>query len=125
MEYTYFPVELGQLGAQIDYRDIGDGSYDLDGVRVTTRYLNHPAVTLGYRIEADGVSLLYLCHHEPYWEKLWRSDAEPGKLESILHPGDRRHADFMENADVVIHDAQDTRKSIPQRRTGVTAPMPA
>lgn len=108
MEYTYFPVELSQLGASIEYHDLSEGDHDLGGVRVRTRFLNHPAMTLGYRIEADGASVLYLCDHEPYWERLWRSDAEPGKLESMLHDGDRRHAAFMENADVVVHDAQYT-----------------
>lgn len=108
MEYTYFPVELSQLGASIEYHDLSEGVHDLGGVRVTTQFLNHPAMTLGYRIEADGASVLYLCDHEPYWERLWRSDAEPGRLESILHDGDRRHAAFMENADVVVHDAQYT-----------------
>jgi CheY-like chemotaxis protein/phosphoribosyl 1,2-cyclic phosphodiesterase len=108
MEFTYFPVELEQLGARIEYQDLTEGVHDLNGVRVTAQFLNHPAIALGYRIEADGVSVLYLCDHEPYWESLWRSDAEPGKLDSILHGGDRRHAAFMENADVVIHDCQYT-----------------
>ncbi len=116
MEYTYFPVELGQLGAHIEYKDLVEGTFDLDGAQVTAHYLNHPAATLGYRIVADGVSLFYLCDHEPYWEKLWRSDAEPGKLESILHAGDRRHAAFMENADVVIHDAQYTPEEYPAKK---------
>src|SRR5260370_31995432 len=116
MEYTYFPVELRQLGAQIEYKDLTEGVHDLDGVRVIAQSLNHPANTLGYRVEADGVSLLYLCDHEPYWESLWRSDAEHGKLESILHTGDRRHAAFMENADVVIHDAQYTPEEYPAKK---------
>jgi phosphoribosyl 1,2-cyclic phosphodiesterase/CheY-like chemotaxis protein len=116
MEYTYFPVELAQLGAEITYRDLGEGAQDIDGARVLTKFLNHPAVALGYRIEADGVSLVYLCDHEPYWETLWRSDAEPGKLESILHDGDRRHAEFIQNADVVIHDAQYTPEEYPAKK---------
>ena len=116
MEYTYFPVELSQLGAQIEYRDLTEGSHDIDGVHITTQFLNHPAIALGYRIEADGVSLLYLCDHEPFWEKLWRSDAETGKLDSILHDGDRRHAAFMQNADVVIHDAQYTSEEYPAKK---------
>ncbi|HZL57142.1 MAG TPA: response regulator [Bryobacteraceae bacterium] len=116
MEFTYFPVELSQLGAQIEYRDLSEGAQDLSGVRVTAQFLNHPAIALGYRIEADGVSLLYLCDHEPYWESLWRSDAEPGRLESILHDGDRRHAAFMQNADVVIHDAQYTPEEYPAKK---------
>ena len=116
MEFTYFPVELGQLGAQLDYRDLAEGTHDINGVRVTAQFLNHPAIALGYRIEADGASLLYLCDHEPYWESLWRSDAEPDKLDSILHDGDRRHAAFMENADVVIHDAQYTPEEYPLKK---------
>ena len=116
MEFTYFPVELEQLGAEIKYRDLTEGVHDLDGVRVTAQFLNHPAITLGYRIEADGVAVLYLCDHEPYWEPLWRSDAEKGLLESILHAGDRRHADFMNDADVVIHDAQYTPEEYPAKK---------
>jgi len=116
MEYTYFPVELGQLGAEMIYQDLAEGVHELAGVRVTAQFLNHPAVTLGYKLEADGVSLLYLCDHEPFWEKLWRSEAEPGKLDSILHGGDRHHAAFMENADVVIHDAQYTTEEYPAKR---------
>jgi CheY-like chemotaxis protein len=108
MEYTYFPVELAQLGAEITYLDLTEGMHDRDGIRISTQLLNHPATALGYRIEADGASLLYLCDHEPYWENLWHSDAQRGKLENILHDGDRRHAAFMQNADVVIHDAQYT-----------------
>jgi CheY-like chemotaxis protein len=116
MEYTYFPVELGQLGADIQYRDLVEGTYEFSGVRVYTRFLNHPAAALGYRVEADGVSLLYLCDHEPFWESLWQSDREPGNLDSILHNGDRQHAEFMQNADVVIHDAQYTPEEYPAKR---------
>lgn len=116
MEYTYFPVELAQLGAEIHYRDIHEGSEEIEGIRISAQSLNHPARALGYRIEADGASLLYLCDHEPYWENLWHSDSEPGKLESILHEGDRRHAEFMQNADVVIHDCQYTPEEYPSKK---------
>jgi len=116
MEYTYFPVKLSDLGARIEYKELPEGENEVGGVRIVTQLLNHPAVTLGYRIEADGVSIMYVCDHEPYWENLWRSDAEPGKLSSILHAGDRRHADFLLNADVVIHDAQYTPGEYPAKK---------
>jgi CheY-like chemotaxis protein len=116
MEFTYFPVELSQLGARITYRDLTEGTHELDGVTVSAHLLNHPATALGYRIEADGVSLLYLCDHEPYWESLWDSSAKSGKLESILHEGDRGHAAFMQNADVVVHDAQYTPEEYKAKR---------
>jgi CheY-like chemotaxis protein/phosphoribosyl 1,2-cyclic phosphodiesterase len=116
MEFTYFPVELAQLGAEITYKDLTEGIHDEGDIRISTQLLNHPATALGYRIEADGASLLYLCDHEPYWEPLWHSDSEPGKMESILHDGDRRHASFMQNADVVIHDAQYTPAEYPAKK---------
>ena len=116
MEYTYFPVELAQLGAKISYQDLAEGVHELQGVRVSAQLLNHPAIALGYRLEADGTSLLYLCDHEPFWESLWHSSAEAGKLESILHAGDRRHALFMQGADVVVHDAQYTPEEYPSKK---------
>jgi CheY-like chemotaxis protein/phosphoribosyl 1,2-cyclic phosphodiesterase len=116
MEYTYFPVDLSQLGAEISYKSIGEGYKEINDVRLSNELLNHPAIAFGYRVDADGASILYLCDHEPYWEPLWHSDSPPGKIESILHDGDRRHALFMQNADVVIHDAQYTPEEYPAKK---------
>ena len=60
MEFTYFPVELAQLPAAISYHDLTEGIHTIDGVRVAAQFLNHPAMTLGYRVEADGVVVVYL-----------------------------------------------------------------
>jgi len=116
MEFTYFPVELEQLPASITYHDLSEGVHEINGIRVIAQFLNHPAATLGYRIEADGISVVYLCDHEPFSETLWRSDSEPGRLESVLHAGDRRHGQFMVGADLVIHDAQYTQEEYPAKK---------
>jgi len=55
--------------------------------------------------------------HEPFSDELWRAGAEPGRVESILHEGDRRHAKFMADADLVIHDAQYTPDEYPAKKT--------
>jgi CheY-like chemotaxis protein len=117
MEFTYFPVELGQLPATITYHDLTEGINRIGSARVATQFLNHPALTLGYRIEADGVAVVYLVDHEPFSDELWRADAEPGHIDSILHEGDRRHARFMEGADLVIHDAQYTPEEYGPKKT--------
>jgi len=117
MEYTYFPVDLAQLPAAITYHDLTEGTHTIGGARVVTQFLNHPAVTLGYRVEADGVVVVYLVDHEPYSDELWRAGAERGRIESILHDGDRRHARFMAGADLVIHDAQYTPEEYPAKKT--------
>lgn len=116
MELTYFPVELGQLPATITYNALTEGAYEIGGVSVVTQYLNHTALTLGYRVESGGAVVIYLTDHEPFADTLWRNGAEPGRVESMLHEGDRRHARFMANADLVIHDAQYTPEEYPAKK---------
>src|SRR5713226_7505898 len=53
MQYTYFPVTLDAMGATIRFHELVEGVFAIDDIRVTARYLNHPALTLGYRLEAD------------------------------------------------------------------------
>ena len=117
MEFTYFPIELNQLPAAITYHDLTEGIHTIGGARVATQFLHHPAMTLGYRVEADGVAVVYLVDHEPFSDELWRAGAEPGHIESILHEGDRRHAKFMADADLVIHDAQYTPEEYGLKKT--------
>lgn len=117
MEFTYFPVELHQLPAAITYHELSEGIHTIGGARVATQFLNHPAMTIGYRVEADGVAVVYLVDHEPFADQLWRAGAEPGHIHAILHEGDRRHAQFMADADLVIHDAQYTPEEYGDKRT--------
>ena len=117
MEFTYFPVDLTQLPAMITYHDLTEGIHTIGGARVATQFLNHPAMTVGYRIEADGVAVAYLLDHEPFSDELWRAGSAPGRIESILHEGDRRHAKFMAGADLLIHDAQYTPEEYPAKKT--------
>jgi ribonuclease BN (tRNA processing enzyme) len=116
MEHQYFPVELDQLAARISYEDLCEGTYEIAGLRVRAQQMNHPSPTLGYRLEAHGRSLCYLCDHEPFSDGIWRESAPPGKMESILEVGDRRHAVYMQDADVVIHEAQYTPDEYPSKR---------
>jgi phosphoribosyl 1,2-cyclic phosphodiesterase len=59
MQHTYFPVDLAQLGATIRYHNLTEGVFTVGDITVSSRYLNHPALTLGYRLEADGVTVAY------------------------------------------------------------------
>jgi CheY-like chemotaxis protein len=102
MEYTYFPVTLAQLGATIRYHDLVEGSFSVEDVRVVAKYLNHPALALGYRLEVGGVIVVYASDHEPHTP--WASEGAGGK--SLAHREDLRHVEFLRGADLVIHDAQ-------------------
>ena len=116
MEFTYFPVEIGQLPASIHFRELEEGTHEMNGVRVIAQYLHHPAMTLGYRIEADGAVLVYLCDHEPFSETSSHDNRAHFGAEDIVHEGDRRHARFMAGAGLVIHDAQYTPEEYPSKK---------
>ena len=108
MEHTYFPVTLEQFAATIRYHDLVEGVFTIDDVRVTTRYLNHPALTLGYRFEADGASVAYCCDHEPH-------SAALASGQCAISGVDRHYADFVAGADLVIHDGQYTAAEYPAK----------
>lgn len=99
MEYTYFPVTPEAFGAQVRYHNLGEGSFTIDDLTIRTRYLNHPALTLAFRIEGDGVSIGYACDHEPHSRELAMG-------EGAILGEDLAHAEFMDGVDLIIHDAQ-------------------
>jgi CheY-like chemotaxis protein len=111
MHRTYFPVPLGELAATIRYHELTEGAFDLDGVRVTTRYLNHPAPALGYRLESNGVALVYATDHEPHS----RHHPDAGGEVTRVHREDARHIEFLAGADLVIHDAAYTLQEYPEK----------
>ncbi len=117
MERNYFPVQLNQLAAEIRYQDLTEGAHQIEGLQVRAQPTNHTSRTLGYRIESNGHSICYLGDHEPYYEGIWREGAAPGRMESIREEGDRRHAAFMQGADIAIHDAQYTPEEYVTKRS--------
>jgi phosphoribosyl 1,2-cyclic phosphodiesterase len=100
MQYQYFPVAIEQLGAQVTYHDLVEGTFTIGDLDVRTQYLNHPALTLGYRIESGSAVFCSLADHEPFDPAL----GDGGDV--LASREDRRHVEFMAGADVVVHDAQ-------------------
>jgi ribonuclease BN (tRNA processing enzyme)/CheY-like chemotaxis protein len=110
MSYEHFPVGLDDVESALGIHELREGGWQIGSVRVTSQYLNHPTLTLGYRIEADGAVLVYATDHEPH--ALPAPSAGPAPL---VHAEDLRHARFLEGADLVIHDAQYLLAEFPAR----------
>ena len=121
MEYAYFPVTLDQLDATIRYHELAEGAFDLGAVRVTSRYLNHPGLALGYRLEAGGVAMVYATDHEPH-SRHQPAVAEPAQVMPVHHE-DQRHVEFLAGADLVIHDAQYTLEEYPSKLSWGHSPI--
>jgi ribonuclease BN (tRNA processing enzyme)/FixJ family two-component response regulator len=108
MQYTYFPVTPDQFGAAVHYHDLVEGIFRIDDIKVIAHYLNHPALTLGYRLETDDASVVYSCDHEPHSRKLAGGEGD-------IVGQDLRHAEFIRGTDLLIHDAQYTAAEYPSK----------
>ena len=94
--YAFLPhsPQRGFIRPHLSTRPV-DGVFDIGPVRVVTRYLNHPCLTLGYRLEAAGVNVVYATDHEPHGPP----DPSGG---TPVHPEDRRHIEFLQGAGVEV-----------------------
>ena len=110
MHYTYFPVPLGDLRADIEFTELEEGKIPIEDAVVRTHYLNHTAVCMGYRLEADGASVAYITDHEPY------GLVEDGLRRGFVHGGDRRLIEFVRGVDLLIQDSQYTPEEYAARR---------
>ena len=108
MEHNYFPIGVDKFSATLRYHDLVEGKFTIDDLQVATQYLNHPALTLGYRVRADGATMAYCCDHEP-------SVAAAASGDTAMTGHDSHHVDFLRGAQLVIHDAQFTAEEYPGR----------
>jgi phosphoribosyl 1,2-cyclic phosphodiesterase len=120
MKRIYFPIQLNELKASIQFRSIGEEEFEIFGAKVKTIYVNHPGFTVGYRIDYKGKSLVYISDNEPFdRESAQRvTNFEPIVLEKFFAvDGDpnQRIVDFAKDADVFIHDATYTPEEYLER----------
>ncbi len=107
MEYTYFPVRVAELQAELQYHELKEGSFDLNGYTVRSKYLNHPVLCLGYRFEKDGKSVVYCTDHEPYYNFI--DDAENSEeMNQIIDEQNGKLLEFIRGADLLVMDSQYT-----------------
>jgi phosphoribosyl 1,2-cyclic phosphodiesterase len=116
LSYRYWPVRQSELSAHIEYDQIKETSLDLgDGLWVTTKYLNHPILCLGYRFEYKGKSIVTAYDNEPFRNLFPTDPADPSYDEEAAREGEQvvkeeneKVLRFFLGADVLIHDAQYT-----------------
>ncbi|HUI29577.1 MAG TPA: MBL fold metallo-hydrolase [Candidatus Acidoferrales bacterium] len=109
MNKIYFPVNLSELEAEIDFIPMKEDTINVQGAKVQSFFVNHPGFTIGYRISYNNKSLAYVSDNEPFSEEtahlFTNGEAEVLKLFREYHgdPNDRVR-DFIKGVDVLIHD---------------------
>ncbi|MGA7625983.1 MAG: MBL fold metallo-hydrolase [Candidatus Acidiferrales bacterium] len=98
----YFPVDVTMMTAKREFREVGDAEkWEVNGTRISCRFLNHPQGCLGYRIETTGGSIVYA------------TDNEPGVPEY-----DKNLRLLAQGADVLIYDSQYSPEQLAYDRKG-------
>ena len=117
-QYRYFPVIRSELSADIKYFPLKENTFMLDkDIRITTKYLNHPVLCMGYRFEYMGKVFCFATDSEPFRNVFPVDPDDPDYDELACMEGEKaaeeeneKIIEFFKNADLLIHDSQYTDK---------------
>jgi len=101
MSPPYFPVNLKDVPARMEYRDGGDAPFQVRDVTVHSLPLNHPNGSLGYRLERGDRRVVYATDHEHGNEAV-----------------DEALVEFSRDADYLIYDTTYEESEYEQLRQG-------
>ena len=126
LTYRYFPVRQTDLGAKITYNQLKEGEFDLgDGIKLTTKYLNHPILCLGYRFEFQDKVFCTTYDTEPYYNVFVTDPDDPSYDEIMAEEGELVACEqnmaienFIKGADLLVQDAQYTQKEYDKDKMG-------
>lgn len=103
MDPAYFPLRLDQVPAAIEFIEVSSGEgFEVGDMQVMPHEMNHPIVTLGYRIKENTSTFVFATDNE-----LPRAP-ENGGL-----PAPERLVEWCQGADLIAHDAQYSREEYP------------
>jgi len=92
----FFPVGFERIPAQLSFTEVGEESWEVGGLQISSVPVRHPGSTVGYRLSENGFSLAYIPDNEPALDRQSGLSVAGG-------------------ADVLLHDAQFTDAEYPSR----------
>ena len=115
MDSDYFPVDLGDMSPNIEVHEVREPIV-LGDLKIDHFYLNHPALTLAYRITEGKKSVVYATDNEPYLGSIHASGHQKlgdADLPTLL---DERFVDFIRGTDLFIGEAQYTNEEYEEKK---------
>ena len=97
-----FPIHFSMFPGMVDLHEIGDDEFVVGDAKVMSRLIPHVGHTVGYRVEWNGRSVVYMSDHQMPVDG--SHSAWPGVLE------------LCQGADLLIHDAQYTPDEFATKR---------
>lgn len=106
MDPEYFPVALGELAAAVRVDEVREKSFSIGPFQVESHYVNHPGVTMAYRIQIGGHIITYATDTEPYRTLLTEERSQVHEELAYAENCDRQLVDFARGSHVYIADSQ-------------------
>jgi phosphoribosyl 1,2-cyclic phosphodiesterase/CheY-like chemotaxis protein len=109
MENPYFPIGLSELPSHIVIEELKTMEFSIGKIRARAAFMNHPGVCVGYRLETSGGAIAYLPDNEPFYRPALQPEAQPSHREEAVNfarSEDRKMAGFVQDAELLIIDAQ-------------------
>jgi phosphoribosyl 1,2-cyclic phosphodiesterase len=97
-----FPIHFSMFPGMVDLHEIADDEFVVGDAKVMSRLIPHVGHTVGYRVEWNGRSVVYISDHQMPVDG--SHSAWPGVLE------------LCDGADLLIHDAQYTPDEFATKR---------
>lgn len=111
MESPFFPISLRQMPGNLRFDEQEELDFTIGPIKCTACFVNHPDVTMGYRLEAQGISVAYVSDHESYIRMRRHTKNAPGKAGEIsdyAKSEEEMLEEFLRDVDVLIMDSQYT-----------------
>ncbi len=109
MESPYFPIALKQMPGNIVIEELKEMTFKVGPIRVEACFSNHPGICVGYRLYTASGSIVFLPDNESFNEHT--AETHGGALPRTI---EEKLAKFVEDADVLITDAQYTAEEYKQ-----------
>ena len=112
METSFFPVSLRDMPSAIEIEELKEMEFKIGTVQVRARFVNHPGICAGYRVETRSGSIAYLPDNEPYdtlkkgMREAGRADIEKARAYAISERA--KLVKFLQDVDVLVIDSQYT-----------------
>lgn len=107
LAYTYFPVRLDDIQANLVFKDIHEGqTFNIGNIEISTHYAYHPGATVCFKFGINKIKFGYATDNE----FLMGYHGNPNLINSksrLLTPY-KSMIEFFKDCDFVIHEAQYT-----------------
>lgn len=111
MDSPYFPVPMHEIASSLRVREMRELEFLVGRVPVQATFVNHPGITLAYRISTAAGAIVYMPDHEilPFPRERPGSTsatADAGKPRDFVDYKNQLLAEFVDGAEVFVCDAQ-------------------